>query len=219
MAHILAIDDEPDILALIRNALTESGHKVDTADRADSINVDKLIDYDLILLDIMMPGMDGIAFCRQIRNTVDCPILFLTAKTQEADLVEGLGSGADDYITKPFGIEELQARVHAHLRREQRERHTVLNTSGIRFDLSAKEVGIRGKSIPLTKSEYEICEFLAKSRGQVFSKEQIYDSVYGYSGESDPSTISEHIKNIRAKFSVYGVSPVLTVWGIGYKWA
>lgn len=110
MAHILAIDDEPDILALIRNALTESGHKVDTADRADSINVDKLIDYDLILLDIMMPGMDGIAFCRQIRNTVDCPILFLTAKTQEADLVEGLGSGADDYITKPFGIEELQAR-------------------------------------------------------------------------------------------------------------
>jgi DNA-binding response OmpR family regulator len=219
MAHILAIDDEPDILALIRNALMESGHKVDTADCADSINVDKLIDYDLILLDIMMPGMDGMAFCKQIRNTVDCPILFLTAKTQETDIVEGLGNGADDYITKPFGIEELQARVNAHLRREQREKHAVLNTSGIRFDLSAKEVSIKEKSIPLTKSEYEICEFLAKNRGQVFSKEQIYDSVYGYSGESDSSTISEHVKNIRSKFLVYEASPILTVWGIGYKWA
>jgi DNA-binding response OmpR family regulator len=219
MTRILAIDDEPDILALIRNALTENGYKVDTADRADTINLDRLIDYDLILLDIMMPGINGMAFCRKIRGMIDCPILFLTAKTRESDIVEGLGQGADDYITKPFGIGELQARVTAHLRRDQRGRHTVLNTSGIRFDLSAKEVSIREHLIPLTKSEYEICEFLAKNRGQVFSKEQIYDSVYGYAGESDSSTISEHVKNIRSKFSVYAASPILTVWGIGYKWA
>lgn len=131
MIHILAVDDEPDILALIRNALEENGYRVDTADRADAVNPDRLTDYDLILSDIMMPGTDGMNFCRKIRNAVDCPILFLTVKTQETDVVRGLGCGADDYITKPFVIEELQARVNAHLRREQREKHAVLNSSGI----------------------------------------------------------------------------------------
>ena len=218
MANILAVDDEPDILALVKNALEAGGHRVVTTERADAVDRNRLAQFDLILLDVMMPGTDGVALCAELRPLVDCPILFLTAKTQEADLVRGLGCGADDYITKPFGVGELQARVQAHLRREQREKHVMLNASGIRFDLSAKEVSIEERKVPLTKSEYEICEYLARNRGRVFSKEQIYEAIFGFDGESDALAIAEHVKNIRAKFALRGVSPIATVWGIGYKW-
>lgn len=217
MADILAVDDEPDILALIKNALQKDNHIVTTAESAEQVDLDSLTGYDLILLDVMMPGTDGFTFCRNIRELVDCPILFLTAKTMETDIMNGLGFGADDYITKPFGTGELRARVSAHLRREHREKHSVLTVSGVRFDLSAKEVTVGGKKIPFTKSEYNICEYLAKNRGQVFSRDQIYEAVFS-GWESDPSTIAEHVKNIRAKFSVFSLSPISTVWGIGYKW-
>lgn len=218
MAKILAIDDDFDILALIKNSLIKDNHLVTIADRADKINTDNLLNYDLILLDVMMPNVDGFTFCQNIRNIVDCPIIFLTAKTMEIDIMSGLLIGADDYITKPFGTGELRARVNAHLRREQREHHSILCASGARFDLSAKEVSADNKKIPFTKSEYLICEFLAKNKGQVFSREQIYEAVYGYEGESDISAIAEHIKNIRAKLSLFNLSPIATVWGIGYKW-
>lgn len=217
MAKILAIDDEPDILALIQNALKKDGHSVTTAEGAEKVDPDSLAHYDLILLDVMMPGTDGFSYCEKIRGIVDCPILFLTAKTMETDIINGLSLGADDYITKPFGTGELRARVSAHLRREKREKHSVLCASGVRFDLSAKEVTADGKRIPFTKSEYNICEFLAKNRGQVFSRDQIYESVFS-GWESDPSTVAEHIKNIRAKLAVFDLAPISTVWGIGYKW-
>lgn len=218
MARILVIDDEPDILALIKNTLRKDEHLVTAAESPEKVELSSLINYDLILLDIMMPGTDGFTFCNKIRYIVDCPILFLTAKTMEADIMYGLGLGADDYITKPFGMGELRARVNAHLRREHRERHSILYTSGIRFDLSSKELSVDNKKITLTKSEYSICEFLAKNHGQVFSKEQIYDAVYGFDGESDSSAIAEHVKNIRAKLTVFNLAPISTVWGIGYKW-
>lgn len=218
LAKILAIDDEPDILALIENSLEKDGHTVAAAKSAVEVDVEKLTDYDLIILDVMMPGIDGFTFCRKIRGLVDCPILFLTAKTMEADIMNGLGLGADDYITKPFGTGELRARVNAHLRRENRERHSVMCASGARFDLSAKEVSAGGNNIPLTKCEYGICLFLAKNKGQVFSRDQIYEAVFGYDGESDPATVAMHIKNIRAKLAAFGLSPIQTVWGIGYKW-
>ena len=165
-----------------------------------------------------MPGTDGFAFCEKIRMLVDCPILFLSAKTMEEDITFGLGIGADDYLTKPFRIQELRARVNAHLRREQRERHASLNFEQIKIDLSAKEIQVNGEGIPLTKSEYLICEYLARHKGQVFSKEQIYEAVFGLDGESDNSTISTHVKNIRTKFGKMGLQPIVTVWGIGYKW-
>ena len=148
----------------------------------------------------------------------DCPILFLTAKSQEADVVTGLSYGADDYICKPFGVQELLARVDAHLRRERREHHASLVLEPIRFDLSAKRVTAKGKKLDLTKSEYEICELLAKRRGQVFSKDQLYDYLYAYEERGTPAAIAEHIKNIRAKFRTIGLEPIETVWGIGYKW-
>lgn len=218
MAKILAIDDEPDILALIKDSLQKDDHVVTAAQSADEVIPDALSSYDLILLDVMMPGTDGFIFCEKIRGVVDCPILFLTAKASESDIMDGLSLGADDYIVKPFGTGELRARVSAHLRRERRERHSILCASGARFDLSAKEISVKGSVIPLTKSEYGICEFLARNRGQVFSRDQIYEAVFGYDGESDPSTISSHIRNLRAKLADRDFSPITTVWGIGYKW-
>lgn len=218
MTRILVIDDDADILALIKNTLQLQNYLVKTFVSANQVDCSKLADYDLILLDIMMPDVDGLSFCRGIRNLVDCPILFLTAKSQEADVVTGLSYGADDYICKPFGVQELLARVDAHLRRERREHHASLVLEPIRFDLSAKRVTAKGKKLDLTKSEYEICELLAKRRGQVFSKDQLYDYLYAYEERGTPAAIAEHIKNIRAKFRTIGLEPIETVWGIGYKW-
>lgn len=218
MAKILAVDDEKAVLALIKNILQKDGHVVTVVSDPDKISQLQLGEFDIILLDVMMPGCDGFTICKDIRNKVDCPILFLTAKTMENDIMYGLGAGADDYILKPFGAGELRARVSAHLRREKRERRNVLCMGDIEFNLSGKEVYAHGESVSFTKGEYEICEFLARNRGQVFSKERIYECVFGDYGESDSSAVVEHIKNIRAKLAKHGASPIDTVWGIGYKW-
>ena len=166
----------------------------------------------------MMPGEDGFALCRRIRSLADCPILFLTAKTEEADVLTGLGLGGDDYITKPFRIAELRARVAAHLRREQRTPHTRLRRGELDFDLGERAVYWQDAPLRLTRSEYTICEHLAMHPGQTFSKEQLYEAAFGYDGEADASAVTEHIKNIRAKLRTAGVNPIETVWGVGYKW-
>lgn len=218
LANILIIDDEPDILALVNNILSKDHHRVTVKTSARHMPLNEYSTFDLILLDVMMPDIDGFELCTQIRDIVDCPILFLTAKSMETDIMFGLSVGADDYIVKPFRAGELKARVNAHLRRENRGKNHMLSASGVKFNLSAKEISIDKEKINLTKSEYQICEFLARNKGQVFSKEQIYESVYGYDRESDSSTITEHVKNIRSKLSAREVSPIETVWGIGYKW-
>lgn len=165
-----------------------------------------------------MPQIDGFALCQKIRNHVDCPIIFLTAKADESSLVYGLGTGADDYICKPFGALELRARINAHLRREHREHFVRLSFADTEFHLSAKQFIVGQREVPLTKGEYQICEFLACNQGQVFSKEQIYEKVFGFDGESNDNTIATHIKNIRMKLEQFNCSPIKTVWGIGYKW-
>ncbi|MFA9462807.1 MAG: response regulator transcription factor [Velocimicrobium sp.] len=218
MINILTVDDEKAVLALIKNILQKDGYVVTTACNTSEIFKLQLGMFDLILLDVMMPDVDGFTLCRDIRNKVDCPILFLTAKTMENDIMVGLGEGADDYISKPFGASELRARINAHLRREKRQRRNVLCMGDIHFNLSGKEISVNDELISFTKSEYEICEFLGRNRSHVFSKEKIYESVFGIDGESDSWAIVEHIKNIRAKFSKFQVSPIETVWGIGYKW-
>lgn len=219
MARLLVIDDEKAILDLVKNGLEKDGHIVTVCESVADVTINALKNYDLILLDIMMPDVDGFMFCKKIRGIVDCPILFLTAKVMETDIVYGLGIGADDYITKPFRIGELRARVTAHLRRERREHHNTLGfEQEIKFDLSSKELFMKGKNVDLTKSEYEICEYLARNRGQVFTREQIYEAVFGFDGNSDNSTIATHIKNIRSKLAGYGVTPINTVWGVGYRW-
>lgn len=216
--HILVVDDDRGILELVRRSLEYEEYQVDTIENSKAVLEQKLEWYQMIILDVMMPGMDGFSLCRELRDRVDCPILFLTAKSEERDLMKGLGAGGDDYITKPFGIGELRARVAAHLRREKRERKHFLEAGEVRFQIQAKKMFYQETEISMTKSEYAICEYLAVNSGQVFSKERIYEAVYGYDGESDVSTITEHVKNIRAKCKKYGLEPIETVWGIGYRW-
>ena len=218
MAKILVVDDDTAILDMIGTSLSKDGHLVTRVNNPLDINMEKVNLYDLILLDIMMPGMDGFVLCSKIRQLVDCPVLFRTAKTEESSLVNGLSLGADDYICKPFGVLELRARVAAHLRREHREHSARMVVGSVCFHLSLKQMMIDDREIPLTKAEYEICEFLAKNRGQVFSKEQILEQVFGFDSESNDSTITTHIKNIRTKLSDFPCMPIKTVWGIGYKW-
>lgn len=218
MAQILAVDDDKAILDMVENILNKDGHQITKISDPEKIDVEKLQLYDLILLDVMMPGMDGFLLCSKIRKLVDCPILFLTAKTEENSLVNGLALGADDYIQKPFGVMELRARVLAHLRREHREHSVRMALGRSCFNLSLKQMFVDEQEIVLTKAEYQICEFLAKNRGQVFSKEQILEQVFGFDSESNDSTIITHIKNIRTKLSDYDYMPIKTVWGIGYRW-
>ncbi|UWD49485.1 response regulator transcription factor [Clostridioides difficile] len=218
MSKILVVDDELDMLKLIENILKRDGHEVKVISDVENILDIDYNPFNLIILDVMMPKMDGFEVCKSIRNKVDCPILFLTAKNMESDVMYGLGIGADDYITKPFGVGELRARINAHLRRENREKKNSLTISNVQFNFLGKEISIDNNKINFTKSEYLICEFLAKNKGQVFSKERIYEHVYGFYGESDISVITEHIKNIRSKLKSYDIHTIETVWGIGYKW-
>ena len=218
MAHILVVDDDGDLCALLKTALERDGHQVSACRDGRRVDEAACRWADCILLDVMMPGEDGFALCRRIRNLADCPILFLTAKTQEADVLTGLGVGGDDYLTKPFRIAELRARVAAHLRRQQRAPHSLLRRGGLDFDLRQRAVLWQGQPLRLTKSEYAICEHLAMHPGQTFSKEQLYEAAFGFDGTADAAAVTEHIKNIRAKLRAAQADPIETVWGVGYKW-
>ncbi len=218
MAHILAVDDDRDLCELLRTALERDGHQVSILFRGDAVTPQHCAWADCILLDVMMPGEDGFSTCRRIRSLADCPILFLTARTGEEDVIQGLGLGGDDYLCKPFHIAELRARVAAHLRRQQRTPRTRIRRSGLDFDLSQKAVFHDGVPLKLTRGEYAICEHLALHAGQTFSKEQIYEAVFGYDADGTEAAVTEHIKNIRAKLRAVGLAPIETVWGIGYKW-
>jgi DNA-binding response OmpR family regulator len=218
MSKILVIDDDRELLILIQEILESQDYVVTICEGPQKVAKNTLGYYDLILLDIMMPGMDGFQYCEEIRSLVDCPILFITAKNSEADLVKGLNLGADDYIQKPFGIAELRARVQAHLRREHRVKKNAFFSGGIHFFMQSKEAYVNDNPLCLTKSEYVICEYLALHPGQTFSREQIFEAVFGFEKDSYDNVIVEHIKNIRSKLIHYKLMPIETVWGIGYKW-
>ncbi|MCR5640688.1 MAG: response regulator transcription factor [Lachnospiraceae bacterium] len=218
MANILVVDDEPEIVAIIKRALELDGHAVSGYVGTAEIDIGNMGHFDLALLDIMMPGEDGYQFCERIRNKVDIPIVFLSAKVLEEDITHGLEIGADDYIVKPFRVAELRARVKAHLRREHREKTHFLNFESCSLDLDAKRLLVADREVPLTKTEYSVCEYLAKHPGMVFSKEQIFEEVFGLDKDSDSTTISTHVANIRTKLDKVGIAPITTVWGTGYKW-
>ena len=156
------------------------------------------------------------------RDLTEVPILFLSARTDEAAVLEGLGIGADDFLSKPFRVAELRARVAAHLRRQSRTPAHRMVRSGVAFDLTARSAAVEGKTLPLTRSEYAICEYLALHAGQTFTKEQIYEAVFGIDGTADDTAVTQHIKNIRAKLRAAGVPEpeklLNTVWGVGYRW-
>jgi DNA-binding response OmpR family regulator len=227
LSRILIIDDETDLVMLLEDELRAKGHDVLTAyDGQTGIELSKK-QPDLIILDIMMPGTDGFEVCRAIRDEVLCPIIFLSARQSETDKVRGLTLGGDDYVTKPFGLRELMARIDANLRREKRSQYinaehkrSKLYFGTLCLYLKERAVKIEGSRIDLTRREYDIVELLALHAGQVFSREQIYEKVWGYDSEGDSATVVERIKNIRAKFAAVtpGREYISTVWGIGYKW-
>lgn len=218
MARIVAIDDEQAILAALTRVLERDGHEVvGVAESASVLGMD-LSRFDLILCDVMMPGLDGFDLVRIIRSRFDGPIVFLTAKVAEEDAVVGYGLGADDYVRKPFGAAELRAKVSAHLRRDRREPAHVLVFETIRVNLGAKEVVVGDAPVPLTPTEYGICELLARRRGQVLSREQIREAALGWDSDADDATISMHVSRARKKLACAGVDPIATVWGMGYKW-
>lgn len=223
MYKILVVDDEKDIVGMLKDYFEGQGYLVYTAYHAREALEKLKYEIDLILLDVMMPDISGYELCMQIREQVKCPIIFLTAKVGSEDIIQGLEMGADDYITKPFSLKELRARVKAHLRREERPHEThksMIYHKNCMIDLSNEFVQVLGQDIHLTKKEFELVSFLARHKGQIFSKEQLYEKIWGYDGEGESRTITEHIKNIRKKMLEYGESEdyILTVWGIGYKW-
>lgn len=218
MGCILTIDDEPAITDLISRALTRDGHTVKTInDPTEVLRLD-LSRYDLIMCDVMMPEIDGFELVQRIRELVDAPILFLTAKVAEEDAVQGLGIGADDYIRKPFGLAELRAKVKAHLRREARPHTHMLILGSTRFDLDARELFVNGVQVPLTPTEYAICEYLAQYHGQVLSRAQIRDEVFDWASDTGEESVSMHISNSRIKLRGAGIDPIKTTRGVGYKW-
>ena len=220
MPAMLIADDNEQITKILAKFAQKEGFTADTVyDGAAALAQFARHPYDILLLDVMMPGEDGFAVCRRIRAETDAPILFLTARTDEPSVLTGLGLGADDYLTKPFRVAELRARVAAHLRRQNRTPSHKITRGGVTLDLSAKEAGVGSTPLHLTKSEYAICELLALHAGQTFSKEQIYEAVFGYDGTADDTAITQHIKNIRAKLRAAGAGEVLqTIWGVGYQW-
>ena len=199
MANILAVDDNLEVCKLIRTTLERDGHRVETRQAGGALTEPLCCWADCILLDVMMPGEDGFAVCRRIRSLTEAPILFLSARTDEAAVLEGLGIGADDFLSKPFRVAELRARVAAHLRRQSRTPAHRMVRSGVAFDLTARSAAVEGKALLLTRSEYAICEYLALHAGQTFTKEQIYEAVFGIDGTANDTAVTQHIKNIRAK--------------------
>ena len=220
---ILLVDDEEDIVGFMKDSLEDQGYHVLTAYNSNQALESLIHEPNLIILDVMMPGMDGFELCEMMRKSITCPIIFLSARASEADRIKGLFVGGDDYLVKPFSMKELHARVVAHLRREHRQNCLIrkhLYFDHLMVDLDGYEIYYQNQKISFTTKEFEIIEFLSLHPGQVFSREQIYEKLWGYEAEGDASTVTEHIKKIRAKLAKYEPNPsyISTVWGVGYKW-
>lgn len=219
---ILIIDDEEMLTTLLKDHFTDQGYEAFTANStADALPLLKR-KPDLILLDINMPDMDGLEFCKSVRGLVSCPIIFLTARITENDKVNGFLAGGDDYVTKPFGLAEITARVAAHLRRDKRV-HTNARfkiSDDLVVNFSERAVFYKDNEIGFSKREFDIIEFLIENAGQIFDRERLYEAVWGLDAEGDSDVIKEHIRKIRKKLKdVTGSDEYIeTVWGVGYRW-
>ncbi len=218
---ILIVDDEKMLTELLSSHLQKCGYTTFVAEDAEQA-ISMLNTYpDLILLDINMPEMDGLELCKIIRNHVACPILFLTARITEQDKVNGLHVGGDDYITKPFGLQELTARVEAHLRRDARSKCTpkVISSQGLIVNLAERKIFYGETELNLSNREFDIVEFLMRNAGQIFDKERIYEAVWGLDADGNNNVMKEHIRKIRNKLTeATGKEYIETVWGMGYRW-
>lgn len=221
MDRLLIADDEADIVTMLTTFF--EGKEYDVMTASDGIETLKQVEKrpDLILLDISMPGLNGLEVCRRIRDHIDCPILFLTAKIEDMDKVKGFSVGGDDYIVKPFSLAELEARVSAHLRRQARHSMEtfVKFTGDLIIDFAQRSLFYGKEEISVTKKEFDIVELLSQNPGQVFDKERIYEKIWGYDSEGDSGVVAEHIRRIRTKIAAHTDRAYIeTVWGCGYKW-
>ncbi len=204
---ILIVDDEADIVSTLEDYFLYNNYTVLTAANGIEAIEKAGKQPDLILLDINMPDIDGLEVCAKIRDFVHCPILFLTARVEDSDKIKGFGMGGDDYIVKPFSLEELGARVAAHLRRERRKGETpkVRFDNNLAIDYTERRLYYNKKEISFAKKEFDIIELLSSHPGQIFSKERIYELVWDYDSEGEPSVVAEHIRRIRTKLATEGI--------------
>ena len=223
MKKILVVDDEPTLVATLKYNLERDGFQVVTADDGVSaINLARSHRPDLVLLDLMLPGLDGFEVCRILRRETQAPILMLTAKGEEIDKVVGLELGADDYVTKPFSMRELIARVRAVLRRAdirpdgERE---VLNSGDLSVDLAKREAARSAQAVPLKPKEFELLAFLMQNRRRAFTREQLLNQIWGYDFAGDTRTVDVHVSWLRQKIEDEPQKParIVTVRGVGYR--
>lgn len=230
MSQVLVVEDNRDIAHLVQMHLGDIGIGVDhAADGNVGLAEARRHAYDLIILDLMLPGLEGQEICRRLRaEKILTPILMLTAKTSEIDRVMGLETGADDYLTKPFSILELVARVKAILRRKDQYNQVEPSQTAHRFpainleiNSATREVTVRGRAVELTAKEFDLLWYLAQYPGQVFSRAQLLDSIWGYGHEGYEHTVNSHINRLRNKIETDPAEPriVRTVWGVGYKFS
>ncbi|MEQ2527430.1 response regulator transcription factor [Bacillaceae bacterium CLA-AA-H227] len=218
MKTILLIDDEPMMLDLLSLYLTPHGYTCIKKESAkDALAYLESHSVDLILLDIMMPEMDGWEACHEIRKKWDTPIIMLTAMSEKSDIVKGLNFGADDYLSKPFDEEELTARIRAVLRRHKKE-----TPQGLLLDQDSYQLQYDGKDIPLTPKEFAMMDLFLHHQNKVFSREHLIVTIWGYDGNTEDRTVDSHVRNLRDKLRKAGFPAdeyLQTVWGVGYKWA
>ncbi|MDX2504389.1 MAG: response regulator transcription factor [Gammaproteobacteria bacterium] len=229
--HVLIVEDDPDIANLVKLQLLDLGCEVDMAhDGLAGLALFKVNQYALVILDIMLPGMDGLDICKAIRAKESyVPVLMLTAKSTELDRVLGLELGADDYLSKPFSVLELVARVKALFRRveamqavagkEHDDTRVQLSVGDIEINMRSRIVKVRGKSISLTAREFDLLTFFARHPGEVFTRTQLLDKVWGYRHDGYEHTVNSHINRLRAKVEKNPAKPdyIVTAWGVGYK--
>ncbi len=217
---ILVVDDEPKIVRLARDYLEKNGFRVTTAaDGQSALTIARREKPDLVILDLMLPNLDGREVCRILRRESDVPIIMLTALSEEIDQVTGLEIGADDYITKPFSVRALVARVRALLRRARGEvkAPSLVRSGVLEIDLKKYSVALNGNPVKLTPNEFKLLHLLASHPGQILTREQLLDDLHGAASSMDRS-VDSHIKNLRKKLeAASGESMIETVYGVGYR--
>ncbi|EJQ53557.1 Uncharacterized protein BWINRASL_01182 [Bacillus mycoides] len=215
---VLVVDDESDMRQLVGMYLDNFGYEWGEAENGkEALRKLETDHYDFVVLDIMMPEMDGLSVCKEIRKTSDVPIIFLTAKGEEWNRVNGLRMGADDYIVKPFSPGELIARMEAVLRRyTKQEQQEEIQFGPILINEKSRRIETNGETIPLTVKEFDLLYFLCQHNGQVFSREQLLEKVWGYDYAGSTRTVDTHVKTMRLKLGESG-NYIQTVWGVGYK--
>ena len=226
MSKILIVEDELAIAELEKDYLELSGFEVEVAtDGTTGLAKALQIDYDLIILDLMLPGVDGFEICRKVRAEKNTPIIMVSAKKDDIDKIRGLGMGADDYMTKPFSPSEMVARVKAHLARYERligsgvPSNDVIEIRGIKIDKTARRVWVNGEETNFTSKEFDLLAFLAQNPNRVYTKDELFQEIWDMESIGDIATVTVHIKKIREKIEYDTSKPqyIETIWGVGYR--